>query len=323
MVLFWVFFTPYKGSSLPKHYKSASGAVTVQLYFQALLKQLAVRAFNLTKQNKKKTDKNINLHMISVTKLAIFFFFWGAGTHHFVWFSKERRVGWEGFVTLLNFLISPFPFFHTQHIPVFTVHVATSKKISPDHRGKQEGWQGPGEGWEGPKEGSKCLQASCGPFWPRNDLCSEASEGHNSSNLPNSSPLPRAVTPIPQLPSNRETFCSNKKNYTEKYPPSPQASNYFKPLHPLGSSRFSPRQTSPIHFSNPFSPPDVLPPPTHSVPDFSCRLGLFLVLTYLFLAPILQHILTSSFDVVSRSLSLPDSQKAFQLKAVISGQFWQ
>lgn len=143
MVLFSFFSLPIKLPPLPKHSKSLSGAVTVQLYFQALLKHLvAVRALNLKRTWIKINIKYEFAHCFCY-KAA---FFRGAGTHHFVWFSKERRVGWEGFVTLLNFLISPFPFFHTQHIPVFTVHVATSKKISPDHRGEQEGCEGPGEG---------------------------------------------------------------------------------------------------------------------------------------------------------------------------------
>lgn len=51
-------------------------------------------------------------------------------TYNFVWLSKERRARWEGVVALLNFLISPFPFFHTQHIPVFTVHVAMKRNTS-------------------------------------------------------------------------------------------------------------------------------------------------------------------------------------------------
>lgn len=48
-------------------------------------------------------------------------------TYNFVWLSKERRARWEGVFTLLNFLIPPFPFFHSQHIPLFTVHVAMNK----------------------------------------------------------------------------------------------------------------------------------------------------------------------------------------------------
>lgn len=62
-----------------------------------------------------------------------------AETHNFVRFSKERRVGWKGFFTLLDFLISPFPFFHTQHISVFTVHVAAKNNQQfPGHRRKEE-----------------------------------------------------------------------------------------------------------------------------------------------------------------------------------------
>lgn len=58
--------------------------------------------------------------------------YWGKSiqtrtTYNFVWLSKERRAGWEGVFALLNFLIPPFPFFHTQHIAVFTVHVAIEK----------------------------------------------------------------------------------------------------------------------------------------------------------------------------------------------------
>ena len=51
-------------------------------------------------------------------------------TYNFVWLSKERRARWEGVVPLLNFLIPPFPFFHTQHIPVFTVHVAMKRNTT-------------------------------------------------------------------------------------------------------------------------------------------------------------------------------------------------
>lgn len=48
-------------------------------------------------------------------------------TYNFVWLSKKRRARWEGVFALLNFLIPPFPFFHTQHIPVFKVHVAMER----------------------------------------------------------------------------------------------------------------------------------------------------------------------------------------------------
>lgn len=49
MFLFSFFSLLRKAPPLSKHYKSASGAVSVQLYFQALLKHLvALRAFNLT-----------------------------------------------------------------------------------------------------------------------------------------------------------------------------------------------------------------------------------------------------------------------------------
>lgn len=48
-------------------------------------------------------------------------------TYDFVWLSKERRARREGVFTLLYLLIPPFPFFHTQHIPVFTVHVAVER----------------------------------------------------------------------------------------------------------------------------------------------------------------------------------------------------
>lgn len=50
-------------------------------------------------------------------------------TYNFVWLGKERRARWEGVLALLNFLIPPFPFFHTQHIPVFKVHVAIERNI--------------------------------------------------------------------------------------------------------------------------------------------------------------------------------------------------
>lgn len=155
----------------------------------------------------------MNLQVISVINPA---FFWGAGTHHFVGFSKERGVGWEGFVTLLNFLISPFPFFHTQHIPVLTVHVATSKKSRADHTGGRRDVRA-----QGRDEGAQRRDLSV----PKQPL---ALFGHGTisvknplrattpQNCPNFSSLQRAVTPNPQLASNRETLCSNKKIKSKK-----------------------------------------------------------------------------------------------------------
>jgi len=48
-------------------------------------------------------------------------------TYNFNRFRKEGGVSWKGLSSLLDFLISPFPFFHTEHIPVFTVHVANNR----------------------------------------------------------------------------------------------------------------------------------------------------------------------------------------------------
>lgn len=62
-------------------------------------------------------------------------------TYNFVRLGKERRARWEGVFALLNFLIPPFPFFHTQHIPVFTVHVAMKKNTiftSQKRKGKMK-----------------------------------------------------------------------------------------------------------------------------------------------------------------------------------------
>lgn len=53
MVLFSFLSLPIKFPPLPKNYNSASGAVTVQLHFQALLKHLLKR-FGFEKN----TDKN-------------------------------------------------------------------------------------------------------------------------------------------------------------------------------------------------------------------------------------------------------------------------
>lgn len=44
--------------------------------------------------------------------------------YHFVGFRKKRGIRWKGLSSLLDFLISPFSFFHSEHIPVLTVHVA-------------------------------------------------------------------------------------------------------------------------------------------------------------------------------------------------------
>ena len=50
----------------------------------------------------------------------------GEQTYHFVGFREERWICWKGLSSsdLLDFLISPFSFFHSEHIPVLTVHVA-------------------------------------------------------------------------------------------------------------------------------------------------------------------------------------------------------
>lgn len=74
-------------------------------------------------------------------------------TYHFVWFRKKRGICWKGFSSsLLYFLISPFSFFHSEHIPVLTVHVAENtnratsqhkkynNKKKNTHRGETINW---------------------------------------------------------------------------------------------------------------------------------------------------------------------------------------
>lgn len=54
---------------------------------------------------------------------------WGKDIYHFVGLRKERGIRWKGLSSsLLDFLISPFSFFHSEHIPVLTVHVADKHK---------------------------------------------------------------------------------------------------------------------------------------------------------------------------------------------------
>ena len=49
-------------------------------------------------------------------------------TYNFIGFRKERGIGWEGLSSaLLDLLIAPFSFFHSEHIPVLTVHVAIER----------------------------------------------------------------------------------------------------------------------------------------------------------------------------------------------------
>ena len=49
-------------------------------------------------------------------------------TYNFIGFRKERGICWEGLSSaLLDLLIAPFSFFHSEHIPVLTVHVAIER----------------------------------------------------------------------------------------------------------------------------------------------------------------------------------------------------
>lgn len=62
---------------------------------------------------------------------------WDKQIYHFVGFRKERGIRWKGLSSsLLDFLISPFSFFHSEHIPVLTVHVAnnTNRTTTGQHK---------------------------------------------------------------------------------------------------------------------------------------------------------------------------------------------
>lgn len=60
---------------------------------------------------------------------------WDKQIYHFVGLRKERGICWKGLSSsLLDFLISPFSFFHSEHIPVLTVHVANKHKHNNNNK---------------------------------------------------------------------------------------------------------------------------------------------------------------------------------------------
>lgn len=87
---------------------------------------------------KKKTDDSMcSSHFLSLTQIPPKWWInctpkgmWIKETYHFVRFREKRGICWKGLPSssLLDFLISPFSFFHSEYIPVLTVHVAIKKQ---------------------------------------------------------------------------------------------------------------------------------------------------------------------------------------------------
>lgn len=83
------------------------------------------------KKKKKKKQRQFLIRQMSQNWM------WDKQIYHFVGFRKERGIRWKGLSSsLLDFLISPFSFFHSEHIPVLTVHVAnnTNRTTTGQHK---------------------------------------------------------------------------------------------------------------------------------------------------------------------------------------------